>query len=321
MITDRPLRVVFLGTPAFAVPSLEGILRGGGDLRAVVCQPDRPKGRGLELVAPPVKQWALERGLPVLQPEKVKQGRLKALIEPYQPDVLVVTAYGRILPEEVLAMAPLGAINAHASLLPKYRGAAPIQWAVAKGETETGVTIMQMDAGLDTGDMLLVRKLVIGPEETAVGLHDRLAALSGDALAEALPMLARDELRPQKQDSSLATLAPILKKEDGYLDLRLSAVELSHRTRGFQPWPGAVLFLQGKSFKVHRAGVRPARNQDAPGTIVSVGESIGIQSGDGIYEVLEIQPEGKRRMAAKDMLSGHRLAVGERFDVLPPGSG
>jgi methionyl-tRNA formyltransferase len=315
MIMDRPLRVVFLGTPAFALPSLEGILRSGADLVAVVCQPDRPKGRGLELIAPPVKQWALEHGRPVLQPEKVKQGRLKALIEPFAPDVLVVTAYGRILPEDVLAMAPLGAINAHASLLPKYRGAAPIQWAVAKGETETGVTIMQMDSGLDTGDMLLVRRLAIGPEETAGELHDRLAALSGDALAEALPLLLQGALQPRKQDSALATLAPILTKEDGQLDLRRSAAELFNRTRGFYPWPGAVLSLHGKAFKVHRARARPSASQAAPGTVVETGDSLGVQTGDGIYEVLEIQPEGKRRMTAREMLSGHRLAIGDRFDV------
>jgi len=319
MTFDRPLRVVFLGTPAFAVPSLEGILRSGAELRAVVCQPDRPKGRGMEMVQPPTRQWAAARGIPVLQPEKVKQGRLKALLEPFAPDVLVVTAYGRILPPDVLTMAPLGAINGHASLLPKYRGAAPIQWAIARGETESGITIMQMDEGLDTGDMLLVRKLPIGPEETAIELHDRLASLAGDAIAEALPLLARGQLTRTPQDHTQATLAPILTKEDGYLDLRASAVQLVNLTRGFQPWPGVALFRHGRPFKVHRARARPGKEGVRPGDIVSAGEILGIQTGDGILEVHEIQPEGKRRMSARDLLSGHRLGVTDSFDVPPPG--
>lgn len=319
MPIDRPLRVVFLGTPAFAVPSLEGIVRSAAELVAVVCQPDRPKGRSLELVAPPTKEWALARNIPVLQPEKVKQGRLRALIEPFNPDVLVVTAYGRILPPDVLSLAPLGAINGHASILPKYRGAAPIQWAIARGETETGTTIMQMDEGLDTGDMLLVKTLPIGPEETGAELFDRLAALTGEAIEEALPKLARGELVRTPQDHSQATLAPIINKEDGYLDLRLSARELFNRTRAFQPWPGATLFQNGKLLKVHRANFRPDATNAEPGTIVALGESIDIATGDGIYQVLEIQPEAKRRMPAKDFISGFRLKLGDRFDVPPPG--
>jgi methionyl-tRNA formyltransferase len=320
MIIDRPLRVVFLGTPAFAVPTLNGILRAGAELRAVICQPDRPKGRGLEAAAPPTKQWAIEHGIPAHQPEKVKQGRLRAIIEPYDPDLLVVTAYGRILPPEVLSLPPLGAINAHASILPKFRGAAPIQWSVARGETETGITIMKMDEGLDTGDILLIRTLAIGPEETAVDLSERLAKLGGEAIAEALPKIARGELPATRQDHSQSSLAPILKKEDGYLNLRLPATELFNRTRGFQPWPGAVLFLHGKPLKVHRARARSGREADQPGMIVSVGDALAIQTGEGVFEVLEIQPEGKRRMTARDFLSGHRLSKGDAFDLTPPGA-
>jgi methionyl-tRNA formyltransferase len=314
---DRPLRVVFLGTPAFAVPSLEGIVRSGADLLALVCQPDRPKGRSQAPAPPPTKEWALARGLPVLQPEKVKQGRLRALLEPFQPDILVVTAYGRILPADVLALPPLGCINGHASLLPRYRGAAPIQWAVARGETETGITLMQMDEGLDTGDMLLVKKLAIGPEETAAELHDRLAALAGEALEEALPKLASGELSRTPQDNAQATLAPILSKEDGYLDLRLSARKLFNRGRGFQPWPGATLFQSGKSLKVHRA--RASAGHGEPGEVVRLGESLAIGTGEGLLEVLELQPEAKRRMSARDFISGSRLKVGDRFDVPPFG--
>lgn len=313
------LRVVFLGTPAFAVPSLEGIVRSGAELRAVVCQPDRPKGRGLELQPPPTKVWALEKGLPVHQPEKVRQGRLRALLEPYEPDVLVVTAYGRILPPEVLELPRFGAINAHASILPKYRGAAPIQWAIAKGEAVTGISVMQMDEGLDTGDVLLVRETPIGSEETAAELHDRLSVLAGEALEAALIALSRGELTPTPQDHARATLAPPLRKEDGLLDLRLSSRELVNRIRGFQPWPGAVLFRDGKPVKVFRARAAPGTGA-APGTVISAGESIAIETADGVLDVLEVQPEGRRRMSAREFVAGYRLAAGDRFDVPAAGA-
>jgi len=307
----RPLRVVFLGTPAFAVPSLDGLVRCGAQVAAVVCQPDRPKGRGLELQPPPTKVWALERGVPVHQPEKVRQGRLRDLLAPYAPDLLVVTAYGRILPREVLELAPLGAINAHASILPKYRGAAPIQWAVARGETETGVTVMQMDEGLDTGDMRLVKRLAIGPEETAADLHDRLALLAGEALGEALELLSQDALPRTPQDHAAATLAPLLTREDGLLDLQRPARELAWRIRGFQPWPGATLFLDGKPVKVHRA--RATEGSSSPGSIAAINETIHMGTGDGLLELIELQPEGRRRMTAQEFASGQRLTTTHRF--------
>lgn len=317
-MSQRPLRVVFLGTPAFAVPSVEGVVRSGADLRAVVCQPDRPKGRGQALAAPPVKEWAVARGIPVLQPEKVRNGRLRALLEPFDPDVLVVTAYGRVLPKEVLELPPHGALNAHASLLPKYRGAAPIQWAIARGETETGISVMQMDEGLDTGDVLLERRLDIGPEETAIELHDRLAVLAGEALEEVLRRLEQGPhpLPRTPQDHASATLAPLLKKEDGWLDLRRPAQELVNRIRGFQPWPGAVLFREGKPFKVHRArvGDRDTGAGVEPGTVVATGDALSIATGRGTLDVLEIQPEGRRRMSAREFVAGQRLAPGDRFD-------
>ena len=317
MPRSRPLRVVFLGTPAYALPSLESVRASGAELVAVVCQPDRPKGRGLGLVAPPVKEWAQAQGLPVHQPEKVRQGKLRALLEPYAPDVLVVTAYGRILPPEVLQLPPLGALNGHASLLPKYRGAAPIQWAIARGETVTGVTVMQMDEGLDTGDVVLARSLAIGPEETAVELAERLSRLTGDALREALELLGKGELPRTPQDHAQATLAPMLKREDGFLDLRLGARELTWRIRGFQPWPGATLFLAGRPVKVHRARVGPSTGA-APGTVTQAGETIGVETADGVLELLEVQPEGRRRMTARELVSGQRLAPGDRFEVPPP---
>ncbi len=319
MPANRPLRVVFLGTPVYALPSLDGILESGAELRAVVCQPDRRKGRGLGVARPPVKEWALARGLPVHQPEKVRQGKLRDLLEPYAPDVLVVTAYGRILPPEVLSLPPLGVLNGHASLLPKYRGAAPVQWAIARGETVTGVTVMQMDEGLDTGDVLLARPQPIGAEEDAVQLADRLSVLTGQALREALERLAAGRLTRTPQNAAEATLAPPLEKEDGYLDLRLSARELTWRVRGFQPWPGAVLFIGSHPVKVFRC--RTSSGTGAPpGTVTHAGDTLGVETGEGVLELAEVQPEGRRRMSAREFLAGHRLRPGDRFVVPPPGA-
>lgn len=314
------LRVVFLGTPQFAVPSLEGIVRAQADLVAVVCQPDRPKGRGLALQPPPTKQWAQARGIPVHQPVKVRGGQLRALLEPYRPDVLVVTAYGRILPSDVLELARFGALNGHASLLPKYRGAAPIQWAIARGEKITGVTVMQMDEGLDTGDMILKRQLPIGDNDTAVELHNALSELAGEAIEEALVKLrANGSLPRTPQDDAQATLAPLLKKSDGHLDLNLSAEELTWRIRGFQPWPGAVLWREGRPLKVFRANA--GASTGAPvGSIVHVGDTVDVETGAGVLKLEQVQPEGKRRMSARDWSTGARVKTGDGFDTAPPGA-
>jgi len=313
------IRTVFLGTPDFALPVLEGVVRAGAELRAVVCQPDRPRGRGNVPAAPPAKEWANAHGLPVLQPEKVRRGRLRALLEPFEPDVLVVAAYGRILPQEVLSLPRHGALNAHASILPRYRGAAPIHWAVARGEKTTGITIMQMDEGLDTGDIVLVRTLDIGPEETTPGLHDRLAPLAGEAVEQALRMLAAGPLPRVPQDSSQATLAPVLRKEDGFLDLRQGAVELERRVRAFVPWPGTTLFRAGRPLKVHRVRTGEGEGPE-PGVVVEAAGSLRIVTGAGLLEPVEVQPEGGRRMGVREYLAGHRLAPGDRFDVPPPGA-
>lgn len=315
-----PLRVVFLGTPQFAVPSLEGIVRSGADLRAVVCQPDRPKGRGLALQPPPTKVWAQENDVPVHQPVKVRNGSLRALLEPYRPDVLVVTAYGRILPPEVLELPQFGALNGHASLLPKYRGAAPIQWAIARGEKTTGVTVMQMDEGLDTGDMILTRELPIGDDDTAIEVHDALSELSGVAIEDALTRLRNNGSLPRTpQDHAQATLAPLLKKSDGYLDLTLGAEELTWRIRGFQPWPGAVLWRHERPLKVFRAQVGPSTGAKA-GTIVHVGDTVDVETSEGVLKLEQVQPEGKRRMPARDWAAGARIAVGDAFDTGAPGA-
>lgn len=298
------MRVVFLGTPEFAVPTVDALARAGHEILAVVAQPDRPAGRGQALKAPATKAWAEARGVPVLQPEKVRDGTLAAALGALRPDVLVVTAYGRILGKDLLTLAPLGAVNVHASILPRWRGAAPIQWAVASGDAETGVTIMQMDEGLDTGDVLLVRTLAIGPEETAEQLAPRLAALGGEAIVEALPLLAAGALVPVRQDAARHTLAPILEKEHGRLDFARPAAELAARLRGFTPWPGAFTTLDGKVLKVHAARA-VADSPGAPGEARAAGGGLLVACGGGTaLLVTEVQPEGKRRMPAADFLNG-----------------
>lgn len=300
------MRLVFMGTPEFAVPTVDALARAGHQILAVVAQPDRPAGRGQALKAPATKAWALAHRVPVLQPEKVRDGTLAAALAALRPDALVVTAYGRILGRDLLGLAPFGAVNVHASLLPRWRGAAPIQWAVASGDTETGVTVMQMDEGLDTGDMLLTRTLAIGAEETAEGLAPRLAALGGEAIVEALTLLAAGALVPVKQPGSAVTLAPILTKEHGRLDFTRPAAELACRIRGFTPWPGAFTSLSGKVVKVHRAAaVAGVVGGGAPGTATVTGGALRVACAGGTaLELLEVQPEGKKRMAGRDFVNG-----------------
>jgi len=310
------MRVVFLGTPEFAVPTVEALASAGHEIVAVVAQPDRPAGRGQALKAPATKAWAESRAIPVLQPLKVRDGALAAALATLRPDVLVVTAYGRILGRDLLTLAPLGAVNVHASILPRWRGAAPIQWAVAAGDTETGVTIMQMDEGLDTGDVLLVRATPIGPEETAEALAPRLAALGGRAIVEALPRLAAGALVPVPQDGSRHTLAPILEKEHGRLDFTRPAAELAARIRGFTPWPGGFTTLAGKVLKVHLARPAPGTGGGTgggtgpgeagePGQARLVPGALRVACGAGTaLDLLEVQPEGKKRMAAADFANG-----------------
>ncbi len=300
------MRVVFLGTPEFAVPTVDALWRAGHELLAVVAQPDRPAGRGQALKAPATRAWAQGHGVPVLQPEKVRDGALAAALAALRPDVLVVTAYGRILGRDLLTLAPLGAVNVHASILPRWRGAAPIQWAVASGDEETGVTVMQMDEGLDTGDVLLVRTLGIGAEETSEQLWPRLAALGGQAIVTALPLLAAGELVPVRQDPARHTLAPILVKEHGRLDFTRPAAELAARLRGFTPWPGSFTTLAGKVLKVHAARAGPGDGDGAaPGTARADGGALRVACGQGsALCVTELQPEGKKRMSAADFLNG-----------------
>jgi methionyl-tRNA formyltransferase len=311
-------RIIFMGTPDFAVPSLKALLDSNENVVCVITQPDRPKGRGRKLTPPPVKELALQSGLPVLQPEKIREEGFLARISEFNPDLIVLTAYGRILPGSLINLPSYGTINVHASLLPKYRGAAPIQWALINGETETGVTIMQMDEGLDTGDILLAEKLLISPDDTAGSLFSRLAELGGTALKKAMEQLRADKLTPIKQDDSLATLAPLLKKEDGLVEWSKSAEQISCLIRGLDPWPTTYTVMNGKRFRLFSPQViNQSDCQEkgpAPGTICRADHNgLVVCTGSGYLLVREVQPENSKRMTVDAYLRGHPLKPGTRL--------
>ena len=311
------MRVVFLGSGAFAIPSLEALLDAGHEVAAVVTQPDREKGRGRALAPPPVKPAAEARGLRVLQPRRVREPEALAALRALAPEVQVVVAYGQILPRAVIDAAPRGTVNVHGSLLPRYRGAAPIQWAIANGEGETGVTTMLIDEGLDTGPILLARRTPIGAEETAPELEARLAVLGASLLVETLDGLLRGTLTARAQDDSKATLARILKKEDGQVDWTRPAAEIAARARGFHPWPGAVTRLEGRELKLLR--VRPeapaGKVAEPPGAVTLLDrDGIVVAAGQGsALRLLEVQPESRRGMAAAAFAAGARLRPGVRL--------
>ena len=299
-----------MGTPDFAVASLAALADAGHEICAVVTQPDRPSGRGYKLAPPAVKTAALERGLQVFQPETLKNEALLPLLEQTRPDAVVVAAYGKLLPQYVLGFPPLGCINVHASLLPKYRGAAPINWAVINGERESGVTIMYMEKGLDTGDMLLAVRTPIADDDTAGTLHDRLAALGADALVHALALLEAGRITPVKQDDSLHTYAPMLSRDDCRLDFRQSAKQVRDRIRGLAPFPGAFMTLDGRQIKVYEAQFAPGGGE--PGRVLYADKERGlvVACADGALRLETLQPQGKRRMAAKEYLAGHPVLPG-----------
>jgi methionyl-tRNA formyltransferase len=302
------MRIVFLGTPEFTLPILDACARAG-ELALVVAQPDKPVGRHAELRAPPSKVWASERGIRVEQPAKVKNGALAAVLASAQADVAVVAAYGRILPKDALSTPRLGCLNVHASLLPELRGAAPAQWAVARQYRETGVTIMQMDEGLDTGDIRLQKRLSIAPDETGESLLSRLGPLGAEALTEALHLLDRGELPRQPQDHARATHAPLLSRDDGRIDWTMTAHELDARRRGFTPWPGVWTTAHKAVLKVHEA--RPVAANGAPGELLPSG-IVACGGGTG-WQLFEVQPEGRKRMPAAAWLSGARLPANFRL--------
>jgi methionyl-tRNA formyltransferase len=307
------LNLVFCGTPRFAVPTLEKLAEAGFAVRLVVTQPDKPRGRGLELALSPVKQSALALGLPIAQPEKIKTNEeFHSQLSSINPDAIIVVGYGRILPQWMIDLPRLGNINLHASLLPKYRGAAPIQWAIASGETITGVTTMRIDAGLDTGDILQQKAIAIAPADTAEMLAPRLSAVGADLMVETLRGLVSGIIHPQPQDSTKASLAPILKKEDGRIDFSRTALDICNRLRGFQPWPGAFTSFRSKNLQVWDA--KPVQRSVAEGEFFVESDHLLVGCGHGTsLELVEIQLEGKKRMAAHDFIHGYHPGNGEKL--------
>jgi methionyl-tRNA formyltransferase len=306
------IRTVFMGTPEFAVPALRTLTDLGMPVVAVFTQPDRPKGRGKVLMPPPVKVAAEELGIPVRQPLKLRDPQAVAELRQIAPDLIVVAAYGQILPKAVLEIPRFGCINVHASLLPRFRGASPINKAVMEGATETGITTMLMDVGLDTGAILLRRALPIGFEETAGELHDRLAPLGGEVLAETVRLLCRGELRPQAQDDAASSYAPLLKKEDGRIDWQRSAGEIHNLVRGLDPWPGAYTLVGETPLKLFRTLPLDGEGDGPPGRIAAVGpEGLRVFCGRGVLLVREVQVPGRKRLPLAEFLHGHSLAVGQ----------
>ncbi len=305
------MRVVFLGTPEFAVPSLHALAAAGHQVAAVFTQPDRPKGRGNQLSESPVKLAAAALGLPVYQPERIRRTESLEQLRHLAAEMMVVVGYGQIIPQVIIDLPRHGILNVHASLLPKYRGAAPIQWAIANGETESGVTIMQIDAGLDTGDMLLKVAAPIGPLETAPQLSARLASLGAEALLRAIEQIEAGTIQREKQKDAEATLAPILKKEDGRIDWSMPATEICNRLRGFTPWPGAYTSFRGQPLLITKA--KPATGHSIlPGVLHIENRKLLAGSGDGTaLELEEVQPAGKKRMGAEAFLNGYKLSASE----------
>lgn len=313
-MTDRPFRIIFMGTPDFAEVTLQALLDGPNSVVAVVTQPDRPKGRGKKLTPPPVKVLAEQAGLPVLQPTKIKTQEFHDQLAAFEPDVIVVTAYGRILPTNILNLAPHGCINVHGSLLPAHRGAAPIQWSVINGDPETGITIIQMNEGMDTGDILLKAAITPDENETSGSLYPKLAELGGKTLLEALDLLREGKLTATPQDESLATVAPMLKKEDGIIDWSKTAREIHCLIRGLDPWPSAYSFLEGTRFRFFAPEISNKDPEAAPGTILSADKrGLLIATGHNCLLIREVQPEGKKRMTVEALLCGRSIENGAVF--------
>ena len=306
------MKVIFMGTPDFAVGTLKALVEAGHEVAAVVTQPDKPKGRSKELVFSPVKQEAVKLGIEVLQPEKARNEEFIEKLRTYNADIFVVVAFGQILSKEILDYPKFGCINVHASLLPRWRGAAPMQWAILEGDEKTGVTTMQMAEGLDTGDMLLKAETVIEKEDTAETIHDRLSEMGKDLLLETLEKVEKGEIVPQKQDDSLSCYAKMLKKDMGKIDMNWDAAKVERYIRGMNSWPSAYTTFRGKTLKLWRANVLAENTGEKPGTVVDVlKNSFIVQTGDGCLEFLEVQLEGKKRMDAGSFLRGVKIEKGD----------
>ncbi len=311
---DGETRIVFMGAPRFASIILEGLLREGWDVTGAVTQPDRPSGRGRKLSAPPVREVARAHGIPVLQPAQIKDAAFLEDLAALRPDMMVVAAYGRILPPEVLSLAPLGCYNVHPSLLPAYRGAAPVQWAIINGEETTGITIFRMDEGMDTGDILVSESLPIDPNETAGMLTERLARLAARLITPALRDVVEGRARFTPQDHDRATVVPILKKGDGRIDWSLSAESIRNRIRGLDPWPGAFTFWRGRRLRLWEAEAADGTPGGEPGEVLSLDhEGVSVRAGEGTLRLKSVQLEGGRRMGMEEFLRGHKMTQGEKL--------
>ncbi len=308
------MRLVFMGTPAFAVQPLRALVAAGHDVAGVITRLDKPSGRNRVLTAPPVKLAAQEAGLSVYQPRRVREPEFIETLRKINPDIIVVSAYGQILPKEILFLPKHGCINIHASLLPAYRGAAPINWAIIRGESRTGITIMQMDEGMDTGAILLQESIPIAPRDTAGTLTEKMAQLGAKMITAALPLIEAGSLTPVLQDGSNATLAPILRKEDGLIDWMMPAVEIHNRVRGLSPWPGAYTLLDGKIIKIIETEATSGTGD--PGLLYPTNKSVlTVGTGGGLLRILTLQPADKKPMSAGDFLRGHHGTVGKKFEA------
>lgn len=306
------MKIVFMGTPDFAAGALKSLIEAGHEITAVVTQPDKAKGRSQELQPPPVKVVALEHGIPVLQPVRIKRPEEVEKLKQYPADIYVVAAFGQILSQEILDIPEFGCLNIHASLLPKYRGASPIQHVIIDGEEKTGITIMQMDAGLDTGDMLYQKEIVISPKDTYASLHDKLMVLGGEAIVEALPLLEQGKLVPRKQEDALSCYAHLIDKTMGELDFTKSAEILDRLIRGLNPWPSAYTTYHGKQLKVWEAEPVESPKAGKPGEILAVEkDAVLVAAGSGALRITSLQLSGKKRMSAHDFLLGVRMTPGE----------
>ena len=303
-----------MGTPEFAVPALQALLESEDTVVGVVCQPDKPAGRRLDLHAPPVKDCARAHAVPVFQPPKIRTPEALEHLRGWRPDLIVVAAYGKIIPKTMLDLPPCGCINIHASLLPKYRGAAPMQWAIARGETHSGITIMQVNEQLDAGDILLQKSVALRPDETGGSLHDTLAALGAQALVEALTLFKQGKLVATPQDQAAVTYAPLLKKEDGEIDWTRSAVSLERRIRAFHPWPSSYTWLGNKRLKILAAHLSTAEATVAPGAILNrQDKALSVATGQGSLTLDRVQLEGKKALPIAAFLAGHNLKPGDRL--------
>ncbi len=308
------MRIVFMGTPEFAVPCLQKLIDCGHEVTGVFTQPDKPQGRKMVLTPPPVKQLAVQNGIPVYQPQKMRDGTALEMLKEANPELVIVVAYGKILPKEILEFPEYGCINIHASLLPALRGAAPIQWSVINGFKKTGVTSMQMDEGLDTGDMLLKGEIEIGENDTAGEMHDKLSVLGAEILEKTIDLLLKNELKPEKQDHDKFTYAPMLSKELSPIDWNLTAQEVHNKIRGLCPWPSATSSLNGKKVKIHQS-ILCSDKKGCPGEIIGVGKHLIVSCGDGnCIEILNLQAEGKKAMSASDYMRGNPVNIGDKFE-------